>query len=57
MVFERKVGVLETKLHRRIMSLTSITVLSFRVLSFANRSLMILMAGSIGTEVNKADTS
>ena len=39
------------------MSPTSITVLSLRVVSLSNRSLMILRAGSKGTEVNKADTS
>ena len=32
-------------------------VLSLRVLSLSNRSLMMLRAGSTGTEVNKADTS
>ena len=39
------------------MSPTSITILSLRVESLSNRSLMILRAGSMGTEVNKADTS
>ena len=39
------------------MSPTSITVLSLRVVSLSNRSLMTLRAGSMGTEVNKADTS
>ena len=43
--------------NRRIMSLTSITVLSLRVWSFSSRSLMMLRAGSTGTEVNRADTS
>ena len=33
------------------MSLTGNTVLSFRVLSFSNRSLIIPNAGSTGTEV------
>ena len=42
---------------RRIMSSTSITVLSLRVLSLTNRSLMMLRAGSMGTGVNKTDTS
>ena len=37
------------------MSPTSITVLSMRVVFLSNRSLMMLRAGSIGTEVNKAD--
>ena len=32
------------------------TVLSFRVLSHSNRSLIILKTGSAGTEVNKAVT-
>ena len=39
------------------MSLTSITVLSLRVVSLSNRSLMMLRAESTGTEVNRADTS
>ena len=39
------------------MSLTSYTVLSFRVLSFPSRSLIMSSAGSTGTEVNKAVTS
>ena len=39
------------------MSLTAITVLSLRVWSFSRRSLMMLRAGSTGTEVNRADTS
>ena len=39
------------------MSLTGNTVLSFIVLSFSYRSLIIPSAGSIGTEVNGAVTS
>ena len=39
------------------MSLTSNTVLSLRAVSFSNRSLMMLRAGSTGTEVNRAGTS
>ena len=38
---------------KRIMSSTPITVLSLRVLSLTNRSLMILRAGSMGTEVEQ----
>ena len=39
------------------MSLTSNTVLSFRVLSCSNISLIISNTGTTGTEVNKAVTS
>ena len=39
------------------MSPTSITVLSLRLFSLSNGSLITLRAGSMGTEVNKADTS
>ena len=42
---------------RRMMLLTSITILSLRVWSFSIRSFMMFRAGSTGTEVNKADTS
>ena len=38
------------------MSLSGNTVLSFRVLSFSNRSLIIPGAGSIGTEMNRSLT-
>ena len=38
------------------MSLTGNTVLSFKVLSFSNRSLTMPVAGSIGTGVNRAVT-
>ena len=40
-----------------MMSFTMSTVLSLRVESFSNRSLMTFRAGSTGTEVNRADTS
>ena len=39
------------------MSFTGNTVLSFRVLSFTNRSLIMPNAGSTGTEVSRAVTS
>ena len=39
------------------MSLSSNTVLSFRVLSFFNRSLIIPNDGSAGNEVNRDVTS
>ena len=39
------------------MSLTANTVLSLRVWSLSNRSLMMFRAGSTGTDVNRADTS
>ena len=39
------------------MSSTPITVLSLRVWSFSNRSFIIFKAGSIGTDVKRADTS
>ena len=39
------------------MSVTSITVLSMWVRSFSSRFLMMLRAGSTGTEMNRADTS
>ena len=39
------------------MLLTANTVLSLRVWSLSNRSLMMLRAGSTGTNVNRADTS
>ena len=39
------------------MSLTCNTVLSFRVLSFSDRSLIRPNAGSTGTEVKKVVTS
>ena len=38
------------------MSSISMTVLSLRVGSFANRSFIIFNAGSMGTDVNRADT-
>ena len=57
LALEREVCVLRQNSKRRIKSSTSITVLSLRVLSFTNRSLIMLRAGSMGTEVNGADTS
>ena len=39
------------------MSFTPMTVLSLRVGSFSNRSFIICKAGSIGTNVKRADTS
>ena len=39
------------------MSLTGNTVLTFIVLSFSSRSLIVPSTGSIGTEVNRAVTS
>ena len=39
------------------MLVTANTVLSLRVWSFSDRSLMMFRAGSTGTDVNKADTS
>ena len=39
------------------MSLTGNNILSFRVLYFSNRSLIMLNAGFTGTEVNRAVTS
>ena len=39
------------------MSFTPMTVLSLRVGFFSNRSFIIFKAGSIGTNVKKADTS
>ena len=41
----------------RVMSSTGSTVLSLRMWSFSNRSLMTFRAESTGTEVNRADTS
>ena len=43
--------------NERMMSSTPITVLSLRVGSFCNRSFITFMAGSIGTDVKRADTS
>ena len=43
--------------NRRIMSSTPMTVLSLRVGSFSNRSFIIFKAGSIGTDMKRADTS
>ena len=43
--------------NKRMMSLTPITVLSLRVGSFSNRSFIMFKAGSIGTDVKRADTS
>ena len=42
---------------RRIMSSTPMTVLSLRVGSFSNRSIIIFKAGSIGIDMKRADTS
>ena len=39
------------------MSSIPMTVLSWRVGFFTNRSFIIFKAGSMGTEVNRADTS
>ena len=39
------------------MSSIPIAVLSLRVGSFTNRSFIIFKAGSMGTDVNRADTS
>ena len=39
------------------MSLTPMTVLCLRVGSFSHRSFIIFKAGSIGTNVKRADTS
>ena len=41
----------------RLMSSTPMTVQSLRVGSFCNRSSIIFKAGSIGTNVKRADTS
>ena len=43
--------------NRRIVSSIPMTVLSLRVGSFSNRSFIIFKAGSIGTDVKRADTS
>ena len=39
------------------MPFTPITVLSLRVGSYSSRSFIIFKAGSIGTDVKRADTS
>ena len=57
LTLERKVSVLRQNSSKRIMSLTGNTVLSFRVLSFSSRSLIMSSAGSTGTQVNRAVTS
>ena len=41
--------------NNRMVSLTPITVLSLRVGSFSNRSFIIFRAGSIGTNVKRAE--
>ena len=43
--------------NRRMMSSIPMTVLSLRVGSFTNRSFIIFKTGSLGTDVNRADTS
>ena len=57
LTLERKVSVFGQNSSNRIMSLTGNTVLSFTVLSFSSRSLIMPSAGSSGTEVNRALTS
>ena len=55
--WKEKQVLLRQNSNRRIMSLTASTVLSLRVWSYSSRSLMMLRAGSTGTEMNMADTS
>ena len=58
LALKRKVHVfLRQKSNSRVMSSTGSIVLSLRVGSFSNRSLMTFRAGSTWTEVNRADTS
>ena len=57
LAFEGEICVFRQNSNRRIMSFTPMTFLSLRVGSFSNRSFIIFKAGSIGTNVKRADTS
>ena len=57
LALEGKIGVFRQNSNKRMMSSTPTAVLSLRVGSFSNRSFITFRAGSIGTDVKRADTS
>ena len=56
LVLKREASIVQRDPRSSMMLCTDNTDLSHRVLSFSNRSLIMLRAGSIGTEVNNAET-
>ena len=57
LALEGEIGVYIQNSNKRMMSSTPMTVLYLRVGSFSNRSFITFKAGSIGTDVKRADTS